>query len=303
VRLDLLIPTYNRMDMLLGCLRSVMDARVPEGMEVTVMVIDNNSNDGTCEAVKSFSHPFALRLEYVFVKRQGKAAALNESVAASNAEFIGMVDDDELIDRGWFECTAREFSNDPELEYIGGPYYPHWLSEKPAWLPQKYPGVIGIVNREQESYFSRDFAGMLMGGNVVIRRSTLAKVMPYPEKYSKIGNKASRAGEDEVVYHRLLDLGAKGKVVPDLIIYHLIPPERLTKSYYRNWVWGRAMALGAQLREQPSTLPKLLGIPRYKFRAAAQGLVALFSRSSSERFTGELDVLDSLGTLYGRYFY
>jgi glycosyltransferase involved in cell wall biosynthesis len=303
MRLDLLIPTYNRMHLLPGCLQSVLDARLPDGMKVTIVVIDNNSKDGTRDVIKSFSRDSTLHVEYVYAGRQGRAAALNAGIAATGSEFVGMIDDDEFLDKGWFEVVVREFSRDAELEYIGGPYHPKWMSEKPEWLPPSYPGVIGIVRREEERYFDREFCGMLMGGNVAIRRSTLAKVMPYPEKYGKIGNKA-RGGEDEVIYHRLLDLGAKGKVVPDLVIYHLIPQERLTKSYYRHWVWGRGMALGAQLRERSGTIPNLLGIPRYKFGAAARGLKAVLARKSqSERFTGELDVLDWLGTLWGRFFY
>ena len=39
-------------------------------------------------------------------------------------------------------------------------------------------------------------------------------------------------------------------IVPDLIIYHWIPTERLTKRYYRKWVIGRGISMGWQIRDR-----------------------------------------------------
>ena len=38
------------------------------------------------------------------------------------------------------------------------------------------------------------------------------------------------------MYHRLLALGARGRYVPDLVIYHHVPAARLTKRYFRTVV-------------------------------------------------------------------
>src|SRR6185312_14939485 len=114
--------------------------------------------------------------------------------------------------------------------------------------------------------------GMLQGGNSVIRRSVLNQVLPYPETLGKIGSKI-RSGEDEAIYHRMLKQRIKRLVIPDLIIHHWIPAERLTKKYYRQWVVGRGIAQGSLLRERPFTEASLFGVPRYRFRVAIQSLV------------------------------
>lgn len=303
MNLDLIIPTHNRSRLLSSCLNSVEKARIPTGLTLRVFVVDNNSTDDTKEVVKTFQEHSALPIHYLFANRRGKSAALNDALPQTSAELLGFIDDDEEIDPSWFEVAYREFTNDPSMEYIGGPCAPNWEHEPPDWLPDEYRGAIAVVLRPNRVPFSSEFEGMLMGGNIVIRRATLLKVLPYPENLGKFGKKI-RSGQDEVIYHRLLALGAKGMVVPDLIIYHWIPSERMTKRYYRRWVLGRGISVGMQTRERGFREPGFLGIPRYYFGSMLRSIMpALFSRTEKERLTAQLHILDCVGTLYGRHFY
>jgi glycosyltransferase involved in cell wall biosynthesis len=300
---DLVIPTYNRAHLLKDCLNSVFLATRPKDLNINVVVVDNNSGDNTREVVQPFLEQRELSIRYIFVGRSGKSAALNEAIAQTDAELVGLIDDDEQLDAAWFEVACREFSGTATLDYIGGPCDPHWEHAPPDWLPPAYTGAIGIVPRPERVAFSREFNGMLMGGNAVIRRSALERVLPYPEELGKIGSKI-RSGEDEVIYHRLLDIGARGMVVPDLIIRHWIPAERLTKRYFRKWAIGRGISIGSQLRERGFEEPGLLGIPRYKFGDVFRGFgLMLAAGSRQERFTAQLSILDCFATLYGRHFY
>jgi len=300
---ELLIPTYNRAALLQRCLDSVDRAVRPKELILTVTVIDNNSNDNTRQIAEQFIDKCSMRARYIFVGRPGKSAALNEVLAQTDSDFVGFIDDDEQLDRTWFEVAYREFANNPQLDYIGGPYLPDWQQEPPEWLPPAYPGAIGIVPRPHRLPFSREFAGVLMGGNAVVRRSVLERVLPYPEDLGNIGGKI-RSGEDEVIYQRLLDAGAIGMVVPELVIYHWIPAQRLTKKYHRRWVIGRGISRGKQLRDAGFSEPGMFGIPRHQIGTAIRGLRLMWcGRSSQERFTAQLSILDCLATLYGRYFY
>src|ERR1700688_1794981 len=101
--LDLIIPTHNRAGLLQKCLDSVGRAVRPNGFNVTVFVVDNNSTDYTKEIAQTFltDPPGArhdLKFKYVFVPRAGKSAALNESLAETSADLIGLIDDDEELD-------------------------------------------------------------------------------------------------------------------------------------------------------------------------------------------------------------
>jgi glucosyl-dolichyl phosphate glucuronosyltransferase len=303
MNLDLVIPTHNRAALLERCLESVCSAARPRNLNVTVHIIDNNSSDNTKEIVRVFGERTDVAVRYIFVGRPGKSAALNDALGQTSGELIGFIDDDERVHPEWFRIIETEFASSATLDYIGGQCYPDWQSSPPDWMSKKYRGAVGIVLNPKRVAYSAEFPGMLMGGNSVIRRQVLEKVLPYPENLGKIGKKI-RSGEDEVIYHRLLALGANGVNVPELIIYHHIPAERLTKRYFRQWVIGRGISTGAQLRERGFKETGLFGIPRYLFGDAFRSIRTIVrSKSAAERFHAQLSILDCLSTLYGRHLY
>ena len=309
MQLELIIATYNRVGLLKDCLESVLKARVPVGLDVTVWVVDNNSTDGTKKLVSGYlTLGSGKKFRYIFAGRPGKAAALNDAIGQTSGELVGFIDDDEQLDSAWFETLYKEFSADPALGFIGGPYLGNFEHKPPSWLPNLYNGAVGVQVRPEETgntvtrqMYREGNPGQLMGGNAVIRRPALEQVLPYPETLGKIGSKI-RSGEDEVVYHRLLSAGIKGMVVPELIIYHWVPSSRMTKKYYRKWVVGRGIAQGFQLRERGFFETALLGVPRYRFRVAAASLLMLVHYSRRKRLVAQLNILDCFSVLYGFHF-
>jgi glycosyltransferase involved in cell wall biosynthesis len=307
MRLDVIVPTYNRQDLLPSALNSLFAAEIPAGLEVTVTVVDNNSTDGTRGVVESFQKRFGERLRYCFEKQQGRSHALNAGITATNGDLIGVIDDDEEIDREWYKIAFAAFTT-RDLDFIGGPYMPQWSIPPPEWLPVKYGGVIGWVNGgDREVPFDRDYPGILMGGNAVFRRSVLLKVGLYTTWLGRT-DKGLLSGEDEELYGRLLASGAKGMYLPDLKIYHHVGPERLTKKYFRSWCFWRGVSLGLLERTRRQECAYFLGLPRWQYRSAARGLVSGFtglfanSKGASAGFESELALWDFLGLFYGRHF-
>ncbi len=308
MQLDVIIPTYNREDLLKLTLQSLFAARVPAGLEVKVTVVDNNSKDGTKKLVQSFKDRFGDRIQYCFESQQGRSHALNAGVASTAGELVGMIDDDEEIDSTWCEIVFEAFSS-RDIDFIGGPYVPRWSMPAPAWVPQQYGGVIGWVDGgEVEAPFDDSYPGILMGGNAVFKRSVLEKVGLYKTWLGRTDTRLM-SGEDEDLYHRLLAAGAKGVYLPNLIIYHHVPPERLTKKYFRRWCFWRGVSLGLLDRKRKLPCPYLFGIPRWHYRQAARGLISkvteLFVKppDPARAFARELEIWDCIGLFYGRHFH
>jgi glucosyl-dolichyl phosphate glucuronosyltransferase len=306
MRLDVILPTFNRHELLKLTLESLLAADTPSGLSVTVTVVDNNSSDMTRETVESYAARFSGRLHYVFEKKQGRSHALNAGIDSTSGDLVGMIDDDEQIDRQWFRRIYEMFSGG-EIDFIGGPYVPHWPGTPPSWLPRDHAGVIGVVDGGSlHAYGTSD--AELMGGNAVISRAMLTKVGLYSTDLGRNG-KRPLADEDTDMYHRLLATGAKGMYVPDLIIYHYIHPDRLTKRYFRRWHFWRGVSSGVLDHRQPQPTPYLFGVPRYLFGSAARGLLHILPRMAglrkdpAELFGNELKVFDLFGFFYGKHFY
>ena len=307
MRLDVIVPTYNRQDLLPLALNSLFAAEVPAGVQVTVTVVDNNSTDGTRQVIESFREKYGERIQYVFEQQQGRSHALNAGIAATSGDLVGIIDDDEEIDPSWYKTAVAALA-DGSLDFIGGPYVPRWSQALPEWLPREYGGVVGWVDGGDKAVpFDRSYPGILMGGNVVFTRSVLERVGPYTTWLGRT-DKGLLTGEDEDLYGRLLAQGAKGMYLPNLIIYHHVPAERLTKSYFRRWCFWRGVSLGLLDRTRKLPCAYLFGIPRWHYRNALRGMLTTTKhfvvkpKDQAHAFAAELGIWDWLGLLYGRHF-
>src|SRR5882762_1913875 len=176
MQLDVIIPTYNRGELLRRTLASLLMAKRSAGSEIRVTVVDNNSADGTKNVVEELKLRFEGRLNYLLETRKGKSQALNSGIAASSAELIAMIDDDEEVSSDWFIAIDEAFRRD-DVDFIGGPYLPRWEATPPAWLPRTHRGVIGWVENGSDLMpYTLKSEAILMGGNAVIRRLILEKI-------------------------------------------------------------------------------------------------------------------------------
>jgi len=141
-----------------------------------------------------------------------------------------------------------------------------------------------------------------MGGNAVFRRQTLERVGPYSTALGRSGTRLLSC-EDEDMYQRLMAVGARGLYLPQLIVYHFIPRERLTKRYHRSWCFWQSVSSAVLDRIRPQPIPYVMGVPRYFYGRALRGLLRLADRDSESRFSNELSLWELAGFFYGKHFY
>jgi glucosyl-dolichyl phosphate glucuronosyltransferase len=305
LNLDVVVPTYNRSSLLRRALTSLLTAPIPAGLSVRVFVVDNNSRDNTAQVVCEFPCPPDRSLVYVREIRQSSSYARNAGIAAGTGDLIGFIDDDEEIDPHWYEAVAREFL-DTSLDFIGGPYLGNWAAPAPAWLPPGYHSVIGVVPPKSRGRFGPGFSGMLMGGNAVVRRTVFDRIGTYSTRLGRSG-KGLLSEEDAEFYRRLENASMHGIYVPELVIHHYIPTERLTRNYHRRWSFWRAVSQGVLDRDLKEQSVYVFGIPRHRIGRALRGIAAytghrLFRSTQGQAFADELATWDLLGFIYGKHF-
>ncbi len=303
--LDVVVPTYKRSQLLRRAIVSLLQAPIPGTLDVTIFVVDNNSEDDTEQVIRELQSQTSRQLVYLKETNQGLSHARNAGIRSGTGDIIGFIDDDEEIHEDWYNVVGREFA-DPATQFIGGPYLPNWAAPPPPWLPPGYHSVIGVVVPKPRSPFGGSFPGNLMGGNAVIRRSVFDRVGLYSTKLGRSG-KGLLSDEDEEFYRRLCSADLHGMYVPDLVIHHYIPVERLTRKYHRRWCYWRGVSQGYADRGLKESLPYVLGIPRFRIGRAVRGLISipkyLLSREGAgQAFAAELASWDLLGFIYGKHF-
>lgn len=311
--LDLVIATYNRPELLAATLNSIAEARPSNSLKLKIIVADNNSLPHHQRANKEhIALRQMLNIEYLFEPRQGKSWALNTAIAASTADYVAFIDDDEKLDVRWFETAAR-YVLEGSIDYVGGPYKPDWAAPAPAWLPAaigKYPAVIGWIEQSDRAQAFDDFGGGLCGGNCIIRRSALNEVGGFSTQVGRFANNLMCGEDDEL--HRQLRLHDKvGMYDPQLIIYHHIPAQRMTMKYHLRWAFWSGTSNGVRLAWLPAEpASKIFGIARYRYGAALRGLfnwlgslLADEPRRRAEGFSGLMDACYLIGMIYGKHFF
>ena len=303
--LDIIIPTYNRSALLAKTLASVAAARKPTSLEVRVIVVDNNSSDGTPAVVETFRERID-GLRYVVEVQQGRSHALNAGIRASSADLIGTIDDDEEVDGDWM-CEVERRFNTEALDFLGGPGLPSGGEcQAPDWLPRSHGGLIGwIVPSERDFEYGPPSHAYMVGGNAVIRRTVLDKIGLYHTGLGRTKTGAN-GGEDLEMFNRLIRAGAKGHYSSGLVIYHHVPAERLSRRFFRKRSFWDGVSIGFISRSFREPVPHIAGLPRYFLRMAAEGFVrrlAARGRAEADTFADELRVVELFGRAYGRFLY
>jgi glycosyltransferase involved in cell wall biosynthesis len=91
--LSVVVPTYQRAELLDRCLRALAASDLP-GFEV--VVVDDGSTDGTGEVLRRHADRLPLTA-LVQPRNAGPAAARNRGVAAARADLVLFVDDDVVV--------------------------------------------------------------------------------------------------------------------------------------------------------------------------------------------------------------
>ena len=88
-RVSVIIPTYNRRDLVLNAIGSVLAQTL--AVE-EIIVVDDGSGDGTADAVQRH---FGSRVVYVRQHNAGVAAARNHGLAIARGEYLALLDSDD----------------------------------------------------------------------------------------------------------------------------------------------------------------------------------------------------------------
>lgn len=168
---SVIIPTYNRADLLRYTLESVF---AQQFKDFEVIVVDDGSTDDTAEVVKWWGDS----IQFLHTEHLGPGAARNFGTNKANGEYIAFLDSDDL----WFPWTLKIFA-----QLIRTYDCPVILSAKlkPFFEERELSTIneMPIVAEVFDDYFVSHSQAFFVGaGMSVLRRGEFLKTGGYSEK-------------------------------------------------------------------------------------------------------------------------
>lgn len=169
MKISFIIPAYNEEIVIGRCLESIQKALTVTSCDAEIIVVDNASTDGTASIASQFQN-----VRVVPEPRKGLVWARRAGFVASSGDLLANIDADTILPEAWLPTVIREFSSDPKLLALSGPYIYYdtpWYTR----LSVKVFYAIGLLIDKINQFFFKS-GSMLQGGNFILRRDALMQI-------------------------------------------------------------------------------------------------------------------------------
>ncbi|MBV9064606.1 MAG: glycosyltransferase family 2 protein [Methylobacteriaceae bacterium] len=270
---DIGIPTYRRPEELQRLLASLQELDLPAHAQARIIVVDNDPKGSARTLVDEARTHTRLPIVYDHEPRPGVANARNRILDSSTADYLVMVDDDEIATPGWLKAlvdTARNRGSDA----VFGRVHQEFPAGMPAWL---------IKMHDKRAPADQSEVNLGSTSNVLLRRARIIELgLMFDPSFNQTG------GEDTDFFARLHEAGGRCHYSLGAALIEPIDPARVQPRWYimRNFrvgqtnavVYGRRMS---KMRKIANSLARGLVAPA--FMIAGAGLFLLRRRLQGAR--------------------
>ena len=228
--LSITVCTYNRVEFLKNCLKSILDQTQGSPI-IEINIIDNNSSDKTYDYILEMQKKFP-EINYFVEKKQGISHARNLSFKVCKGNFLAFVDDDAIINENWLESLLEELKNQNEDIIYGGPIFPKFESEPKKWIDKNYfirkfkknNGFLGTIKSKEG--FS--------GGNMCISKNLFLKSDSFNTEIGMTGGNLG-LGEEPDFFYKLVKKNKEVKLynISEMSITHYEAEYKLKRDYLK----------------------------------------------------------------------
>jgi GT2 family glycosyltransferase len=234
----LLVPTYRRPESLRRLLSAAVEQRAPFRWEL--LVVDNDARASARPVVESVHPPADVALRYVVEPNLGAVHARNRGVREAAAPVVAMLDDDVVPQPGWLAAVSTPLLEGTAVG-AGGPVLLDPTVQRPRWFDED--GVGGYLTAHSLGGDRRALTAdeSLVTANAAFRRDALDGVGGFDDRFGPRG-RVQLVADDAHLVRQLRRAGGVVAWVPEAVVVHDLPPERLTRSYLlrRAYLQGRS---------------------------------------------------------------
>ncbi len=174
-RVDLIVPTYNGVDLLRACLRSL---RASSFVDYHLWVVD----DGSTEPIAPVVAEEAPGGEVIrFERNVGLTRGLNRAIARGSAEYVVLLNNDTEVEPGWLESLVRCADDHPSAGSVASKM--RLMSDRARlhsagdyYSVRGMPGNRGVWMLDTGQYDTTGTVFSACGGAALYRRAALDAV-------------------------------------------------------------------------------------------------------------------------------
>jgi glycosyltransferase involved in cell wall biosynthesis len=280
MEISIVICTFDRAANLSRTLETFVPLANTDSCDWELIVVDNNSHDETKSVCEAFQD--RLPLHYAFEPKQGQAAALNHAARLARGEIILFTDDDVDVDPGLLESYRQAFIAEPDAAYFGGKVRSRWQAEPPRWFVENHEWLRSnprVDFGDETLRIDQPDTRYFIGANIAFRRIAFDEGVRFNEDQGckeRYGCRNSSHGDVNFeVQDTLLSQGKFGAYVPNAIVHHRDPANRMTEKYIRYFYTHDH--IGQALRgKSPGSDHCWFGAPRHQWRKLIASVLKYF---------------------------
>ena len=131
--------TCMRPKMLSEALESIKKIKIPRGIKVELLVVDNDKFQTARKVVEDFQTTSKIKSNYCVEEQRGIANARNrvlKEAIALGASHIAFLDDDEIVDENWLFSHVAFYQNNEKVFISSGPTFNKFKKSYPRYITQ-----------------------------------------------------------------------------------------------------------------------------------------------------------------------
>lgn len=292
--------TYNRagrLDRLVAALRA-QSCPVP----FDILAVNNNSPDDTLDVLANLQRQAGAPLRVVTETAPGIVPARNRALReALDRDILVFIDDDELPVPGLLQAAHDAIVHEG-AHCVGGRIEIDFTEhDRPAWLDDEVAGFLGRLDHGAEALWVVDDTTPVWSGNTAYAMQYFRDhpELSFDARYNRAGEGVG-GGEDAMMLRTLLELGARIRYRPDMVVLHAVDAWKLKRSYFLRLHYQAGLRQGRF--HMPDFPRKFFGVPPFlvgQFLRHAFRTAIMFATARQGVIRQAMNATNSLGAIIG----
>ncbi len=240
---SIIICCYNSANRLPETLRHIAELQIPEGVPCELIIVNNACTDDTEQTAIVEWHKYQTVIDFSIIQEpvQGLSYARKKGFSAARYEFIVLCDDDNWLSSKYLVRSLQVFNEHQNIGVLGGNGLGICEIDPPDWLQL----IKLFATGEQAPHSGPVEDKKVYGAGAILRKSAYQKLLDAGFKClltDRLKDLLSSGGDFELCYAIYL-AGYEIWYDHELTFKHYFPKERLTISYYYNFIHASVKCL------------------------------------------------------------